>query len=223
MKALLIFFLSISTFCFAQKEYRFDYMLEYETTIYRDSVIKFKEYYLTNSKMNNYLAVLKEKDSLYYEFFLTDENGIHADAKILKTDFYKAEFINVDCNSVLPYQNPYKHKTKRYDFYNLKDTIINDTAYYHYKMQSNNSRREKSKKVGSEHYIVNKKTAFHLPILRFPTAYEYWKKKKNIPNGIGIDHFSMSYYNELVYQQKLINTIKIETKIIIPKECDYTK
>ena len=38
MKVLLSTFILISTICFAQKQYEFDYLIEYELTFYKDSI-----------------------------------------------------------------------------------------------------------------------------------------------------------------------------------------
>ena len=216
--------LLISTFCFSQKQYDFDYLIEYELIIYKDSVEKtIKRFYLTNSKRNNYLAVVTELDSLNYTMDFKDENGLSFNVNFLKSDLNKAEFINVECDYISRYVNPYKFRTKEYDFVNLKDTLINDIAFARYKLTSIKPKKEKRKKLGTEIYIIDKNTKFHLPVLYFPTAYEEWKSKKNIPNGIFKERLLFEYSGKLSIKEEIVGYHKINKKIIIDPKCDYTK
>jgi len=143
----IITFLLISTFCFSQKQYDFDYLIEYELTTYKDSVEKtIKIFYLTNSRRNNYLAVVTELDSLNYIMDFKDENGLAFNVNLLKSDLNKAEFINIDCDYVRNYHNRFKFRIKEYDFLNIKDTIINGTEYNRYKLTSIKPRKKERKK-----------------------------------------------------------------------------
>lgn len=234
MKLLIIAFILISTYCFSQKQYEFDYLIEYKMTIYKDSIkIKnrkfrkedktIKKYYLTNSKKNNYNAVITEQDSLYYKMIFKDENGIYANVIILKSDLNKAEFINIDCKSIFRYQNPYKYQIKNYDFFKLNDTVIGAKNFSMFKLESIKPRRVKRKKLGIKFYIIDKETSFHLPILDFSTAYEEWKKERSLPNGIFKQKYFIDYYGKLSSKEKLINYWKTDKKIVINNDCDYTK
>jgi hypothetical protein len=224
MKPFLIIFLLISTFCFSQKQYDFDYLIEYELTTYKDSVEKtIKRFYLTNSNKNNYLAVITELDSLNYRMDFKDENGLSFNVNFLKSDLNKAEFINVSCDYVRNYDNPFKFLIKEYDFLNLNDTIIDKVEYSRYKLTSIKPKKKKRKKLATEFYIIDKKTKFHSPIFYFPTAYEEWKSKKNIPNGIFKERYLIDFYGNLDSKEKLINYTKIDKKVVIKNECDYTK
>jgi len=221
---LIITFLLISTFCFSQKQYDFDYLIEYELTTYKDSVEKtIKRFYLTNSRRNNYLAVVTELDSLNYTMDFKDENGLSFNVNFLKSDLNKAEFVNIDCDYVRNYHNPFKFRIKEYDFLNLNDTIINGTEYNRYKLTSIKPRKKKRKKLATEFYIIEKKTEFHLPVFYFPTAYEEWKSKKNVPNGIFKERYLIDFYGDLDSKEKLIKYTKIDKKVVIEDECDYTK
>lgn len=234
MKTLLIIILLISTYSFSQKQYEFDYLIKYEMTLFKDSIKiknrKFRKddktlikYYLTNSKKNNYIATITEQDSLNYKMIFKDENGIFFNVLFLKTDLNKAEFINVDCRSVSRYKNPYKYQTKNYNFFKLNDTLLNGVNYLMYKLESIKPKRVKRKKLGTKFYIINKETTFHLPILDFSTAYEEWKKEGNLPNGIFQQKFLVDYYGQLDFKEKFINYWKIDKKIVIKNDCDYTK
>ncbi|PNW26403.1 hypothetical protein [Formosa algae] len=208
MKLLLATFLLFSIHCFSQKQYEFDYLIEYEQTLYKDSIkIKnqpfrekdktTKKYYLTNSKNNNYRAVITELDSLYYKMIFKDENGIYSNVTFLKSDLNTAEFINIDCKYVTRYKNPFKHQTKNYDFFKLTDTVINGKTFSKYKLESIKPRKVKRKKLGTKFYIIDKETSFHLPVLDFSTAYEEWKTEGNLANGIFIEKYFIDYYGNL--------------------------
>ncbi|QOD61684.1 hypothetical protein H9I45_04335 [Polaribacter haliotis] len=234
MKLLITTFLLISTYCFSQKQYEFDYLLEYEITFYKDSIkIKnrkfrkedktIKKYYLTNSKKNNYSAVITELDSLNYKMIFKDENGIYSNVTFLKSDLNKAEFINIDCKNVSRYENPFKYQTKNYDFFKLNDTVISEKTFWMYKLESIKPKKVKRKKLGTEYYILDKGTSFHLPILNFSTAYEEWKKEGNLPNGIFQQKYFIDYYGQLDSKEELINYWKTDKKIVINNDCDYTE
>ncbi len=236
MKLLLITFLLFSTYCFSQKQYEFDYLIEYEYTVYKDTLkiknhplrekIKTtKKYYLTNSKKNNYTARMSEVDSLNYRIVFLDQNEIHSNVTVLKSDFIKAEFINIECKYISEYVNrhsisPYKYQTKNYDFFKLNDTLINGETYSKYKFGSNKPKRAKRKGLATLYYIIKNGTEFHSPILTFPTAYEEWKVKRNIPNGIYIEKYLLDSYGQLNSKETLVNYWKIDKKIVIQKGCD---
>lgn len=233
MKIFLIAFLLFSTYCFSQKQYEFDYRIEYELTLYKDSIkIKnrpFREkdeitrkYYLTNSKKNNYSAVITDLDSINYKMIFKDENGIYSNVTISKSDFDKAEFVNIDCKYVSKYGNPYKYQTKNYDFFELKDTLINGKTFSKYKLESIKPKKVKRRKLGTQFYIIDTKTEFHVPILNFSTAYEEWKSKRKLPNGIFLEKYFIDYYGQLDSKEKLINYWKTDKKIVINNDCDYT-
>jgi hypothetical protein len=235
MKLLLTTFLFVSTICFSQKQYEFDYIIEYELISYKDPIKipnhKFrketetsKKYYLTNSNKNNYIAIITDLDSLNYQMVLRDQDGIYANVKVLKSELFKAEVINIDCNNIIPYINRFKYQTKNYDFFRLKDTVLNTKTYSLYKLASiRNTKRIRRKKIGTEFYIIDKETSFHLPILSFGTAYEEWKTDGNLPNGIFFQKFFIDYNGNLDAKEKLINYWKTDKKIVINDDCDYTK
>jgi len=231
MKLLLTACLLFSTICFSQKQYEFDYLIEYELTCYKDFVEidnrpfrekdkTTKKYYLTNSKKNNYIATITELDSLNYKMIFKDENGIFSNDTFLKYDLNNAEFINIDCKNVTTYQNPYKYQTSNYDFFKLADTLINGKIFSKFKLESIKPKRTKRKKLGTQFYIIDKETSFHLPVLEFSTAYEEWKSKQNLPNGIFTEKYFIDFYGYLHSKEKLIKYSKINKKIVISSDCD---
>lgn len=226
MKQLTILILTLSTvLCFSQKRYEFDYLIEYKRTFYKDSLTEktISRFYLTNSKKNSYLAVITNSDSLNYQMDFKDENGLTFNVNFLKSDLNKAEFINAECGYISKYRNPYKFRIKEYDFFNLKDTLINGIEFARYKLTSIKPKKEKRKKLGTEIYIIDKNTKFHLPVLYSPTAYEEWKSKKNVPNGIFKERLLFDYYGNLSVKEEMIGYHKINKTIIIDEKCDYTQ
>jgi len=234
MKPFIIIFFLFTTICFSQKQYKFDYLVEYELTLFKDSIKiknrafrkkeeKIKRYYLTNSKNNDYLAIITEKDSLNYRMVFKDYNGIYSDVIFLKTNLNKAEFINIECKYVIKYSNPYKYQIDNHDFFILKDTVINEKAFSRYKLRCIKPKLIRKKKLGTEFYIIDKSTEFHLPILKFSTAYEEWKNNKFLPNGIFSEKYFIDYNGALDSNEKIIKYYKIDMKITIQDECDYTK
>lgn len=234
MKLLSIVFILSATLCFSQQQYEFDYLLEYETTIYKDSfqvnISKspgknetFKKYYLTNSKKNNYSAIITELDSLYYTMVFKDENGISSQTTFLKTDLNAAEFINIHCKDVKRYRNDFKYRTKEYDFFKLNDTLIKGKTYAKYKLTSIKPKKEKRHKLATKFFIIDRETAFHLPLFQLSTSYEEWKLEKTLPNGLFFEKYLIDYYGKLTFKETLVSYSKIDKKIVINEDCDYTK
>ena len=234
MKLLLTTLLLISTFCYSQKQYEFDYLIGYELTFYKDSAKitnrpfrekdeTLKKYYLTNSKKNNYRAVITELDSLNYNMIFKDDNGIYSNVILSKSDFNVAEFINIDCKNITRYQNPFKYKTKYYAFFKLNDTMLNGKQYSKFKLESIKPKRTKKEQLGTQFYIIDEEMSFNLPVLDFSTAYEEWKIERNLPNGIFIETYFIDYNGYLDSKEKLINYWKIDKKIVINEDCDYTE
>jgi len=219
----LFFILLISIPSFGQKKYLFDYMMEYDFK-YTDTSKVRKEYILTNSKDNSYILKVYEKDSLNFKLDFLDFNGIHSNAVLDKNSFIKSEFITFNCGIVHEHHDSYKYLTKKYDFINKPDTLVDGEHYSQYIFKCNKPKREKRKKLGTLHFIVENNTSFHLPILYLynSIAYEEWKLERNIPNGIPKEIFMEAYLKKEYYlSSKLKQFAKINKCAIIPAECDY--
>ena len=85
---------------FAQKTYKFDHLLEYEVTYFKDSLRKnsrifretdttYTKIYLTHSQRNNYRAILTELDSLTFMMDFRDYEGVTFRFKFSKSVFYE--------------------------------------------------------------------------------------------------------------------------------------
>ena len=224
MKNQFLLFLLFSNyqFSFGQKKYSFDYAIQYNFQANDSSKVQ-NRFYLTNSKDNSYVLQVTEKDDLNYNLFFIDQNGIASTTYLSKKDFFDAEIINLKCDFVSRYRNPFKYQTDNYDFINQKDTLINNISYSMYIIKSNKPKREKRKRLATLHFVVEKNTDFHLPILLEITPYEEWKKERNIPNGIPKQFYFTNYLNNTkTFIYNLVDFVKINRLIIIPNECDYT-
>ena len=217
-----LFFLFLSQIIFAQKTYNFDYVLEYKTT--KNDSIKVDLSYLINSKNNDFLLEIKSLDSTNYKINFTDRTSLFTYATLNKNAFDTAEKINVSCDVIFKFLNPFKYQTKNYDYFNLKDTLINDTLFFHCELKSNRSLKyQKRKNIHSLHLIIDKKSADFLPFLYQITSYEEWKKEKNIPNGKLQMLYYVNWENKITDKWILNKIIPIEKKLIIEKGCDKIK
>ena len=227
MKSFLFLFLFFSTTCFSQKTYQFDYLLEFEYT----SHVNMKEakkirqstiFYLTNSTNNEYYVRVSEKDSLTFRLHFYDYKGNISDVIVPKKDFFKAETFSIKCEYVSHYVNLFKYQTKHYDFYRLNDTVVENKIYKVTMLSSNKPKREKRKKLGKIYYFLDDSLSFHLPLFTFPTAYEEWKLSKSLLHGLYSKKLTYDYYGTLYFEEKLLNYYKIDKRIEIPSECDYS-
>lgn len=220
MKYFLFIFYFISTTCVAQKEYSFDYYIEYSFKSYVDSTLNKKVIYMTNSRDNSYFAKIEELDEHNFMLEFVAQDHIKSEVEVTKDNLFKAESLTINCNSDLIYKNRYKFRVKTYAYDILPDTLMNNTLLKSYRLKYVGDRkRKKSFSVGTNLYIVKDSTDFHLPILTHSTAFEEWKKEGGIPGGIYKEKIFYDYDDKLSYKFILNNYYPINKKIIIPAEC----
>ncbi|TYA55284.1 hypothetical protein [Formosa maritima] len=233
LKPILIVSLLFTTLSFSQKQYEFDYLIEYDVTVNKESkeiqnnsssnsTQASKKYYFTNSKKNNYQAIVFDLDSLHYKMCFKDEDGIMFNVNFLKSDLHKAEIMNIKCENVRRYLNPYKYQIKNYEYQILNDTLLDNKSYSHYTLGAINPKKAISKKIGTEVFIIDKETSFHVPILEHSTAYEEWKANGTLPNGIFYEKLFIDYKGDLESKETLVGYWKIDKKIVFSEDCDYT-
>lgn len=230
MKGLLLLLILVSSNSVAQKTYIFDHISVYNRAIIQptedykrkidtNQVKELEIIYLTKKDDNSYFARLSEKDALHYSLNLTDHNGTRLKMTISKNTFNESEVLKAPCKNVSKVTNLFKYQIKNYDFKTLSDTILQNTTYSSYKLISINPKRAKRKKLGTILYIIDKKTADHLPLLPSPTAYEEWKSKKNIPNGLYAEKLQLFYSGATWVKEKMISNHSIKKQIIIDSSC----
>ncbi len=219
---LLFLCLIFSASCLGQQKYLFDYLIEYDFQFLETHKTQ-KMLFLTNSKDNSYFIQVSEKDSLTYNVYFLDSKGIISTTYINKNDFQTAEMITLKCDFVSHFINPFKYQVENYHFENKNDTLIGEDKLGYYILKSNTAKRAKKKKLGINHYIVEKNTDFHLPLLlNFETAFEEYKTDNKIPNGIPKILYTTSFLGKksLIYNLKSFS--KINKILFVPKECSYT-
>ena len=222
-RLLLLFNVFIGSFVNAQKKYHFDYALLYKNE--SNTGKKSTSLYFINSRNNTYqMYVHEDKDSIDSIIHFVDYKGITSNSKVNINLFYKAETITNDCGSVLKFTNQYKYNSKNYTIEKYKDTLINDTTYFHYSIKSLKSLKyQKRKKIQTEHFIIDKESSDFKPFLYQPLLYNLYTDNKTLPNG----KLKMSYYidvnGKLTFKRELYKAIQSDKYLTIPEECDYTK
>jgi hypothetical protein len=221
-KVYLLFYLLFLCQLFAQKKYLFDHALLIKEK-YKVNDQKFNSVFLVNSKNNSYrLYAHNNIDTLNYTMHFVDQNGVSFNSLVSKIDFHKAETISNTCKEVVRFSNPYKEKSKNYFFVNYKDTIINDTSYYHYAIKCNKKLKyQKRKKIVTIHYVVEKQDSNFLPFTYFSTIYETWKRSKSIPTGCPKLIYFINTIGEETGRME-ISKIKVIKYATFPEECDYS-
>lgn len=238
MKILLLLFFLTSTFSYSQKQFEFDYIMEYDVTLYidstkiqkrdyRDSKINTKSYYLTNSKHNEYYAVIREEDSLNYNLIFQDhEKKLFSRAVILKSELNDADLIDMNCRAVRTLGDPIllnNFKKEDFELIKLKDTVINKESFFHYAYRYTNLRKNKRKKMGTYYFIMDKSSNFDLPLFKHLNLYEIWLLNKTMPMGLIKERYYIDYYGKLIMTEKLNDFIKTGKKINMPKGCGSTE
>lgn len=213
--------LSFSTL--GQKKYSFDYALVYKERC-KEHQKPFEMIYLINSQKSNYKLLAHPKDSTALTIHFTDSDGVSVYGSMLKDDFFKVETITNDCSQIFRYRTLAKDQKQDYKIENCKDTLINDTTYYHYKMFSTKSiKYQKRKKIVTSHFIVNKKNDSNLDFTTSSIIFELDPEHNSIPKGIAKTIFFVNTEGEITSRLELDGILKTDRFLTIPEECDYTK
>ncbi|MGB1211356.1 MAG: hypothetical protein ACPG41_08015 [Lacinutrix venerupis] len=225
MKYITLALLLSFSFCFAQKTYEFDTLLEYEcrfNTTKSDTTVT--QYLYTNSKDNSYYISVRDYDSLHYSLNFYAYNKYHSQVKVIKSKLFKSAEIDIlDCETIHNSSSKYKFRTKEYDFVNLKDTLVNNTLNKTYKLSYLKSKKKKKRrKIGTIQYIIKPNTEYHLPVLYHITAYNEWDKERNIPNGIFKEYIFYNYNDEITNHYKLKEIKHTAVKLNVTKPCPPT-
>lgn len=239
MKTLILLFSLTFTISYSQKLYDFDYIMEYDAMIRYEKPVKIRKqgykvsernvkgYFLINSKQNEYYAVITEEDSLNYNLVFQDhKRKLISKAVVLKSDLNDADLINMNCRDIRGLADPLSinHlKKDDFDLVKLKDTLINNVSFNHYKYSYSNSKKRKRKKIGTTYLIIDKSSNFNLPLFRNLNLYEKWILNKKTPMGLIKEIYYTDYFGKLRYTEKLIDFIKTGKKIYIPKSCGLTE
>lgn len=220
MKYLLPLFLIITSLSYSQSTYRFNYLIEYDFESIKDSTKNKTVIYLTNSLDNSYYLKITPADSSNFKLEFIKQDYIWTTFNLDKQEFYRSEFITINCDYNLVYRNNFKFRVKEYNFITLKDTLINEAHLKRYKLEySGRRKRKKSFPIGTNIYIIKDSTEFHLPILTHSTAYEEWKKDGDIPKGIFQEKIFYDFENKLESTYKLKKVFLIKKRLIIPEDC----
>lgn len=208
--------------------------MEYEATLFHKKPVKIKNqhsrvseqrmerYYMVNSQQNEYFALIFEKDSLNYHLYLFDhKRKVNANAVALKSDLNDADLIDMNCKNIFSTMDSLK--SEDYDFSQLKDTLINDESFFHYKYSFRNKKKAKRKKIGTYYFVIDKSSNFDLPFFRQLNLFEKWVSNKKMPMGLIKEIYYIDYYGKLRFTEKLIDFISTEKKIYIPKSCGLTE
>ncbi|TDD77521.1 hypothetical protein [Flavobacterium caseinilyticum] len=216
----LLFFLFCSFTIYSQKNYSFNYIIEYNFQKNETSKPE-KRYLLTNSEDDSYSVYVYEEDNLNFKMDFKDEKGIRSISTIDKNDFFKAETMVLSCENIQYQKDKRKYDSARFDFINKKDTLINGISYQNYEMKYRKNAESKRYNRGISNYIVENNTDFHPPLMMFSSIFDVSATSKNRPNGIAKEIFSLSHDKkqyEFIY--KLSQFAKIQKFLEIPAECD---
>ncbi len=218
---LLLFFLLISTGLFSQKKYSFDYLIEYDFQENEKSRVK-KRYILTNSKDNTYdLLVWQSSAKNINIFFCVDLEGIRILKHIPARDLFSNEKLFINCNDYIVGRISSIYNDKKYRFTVHRDSMMLTDTLQHYQMDIISKKLKKQYKFGTSHYLVEKETQFHLPLMRFSEKFDARITSKNIPNGIANEMYTINDFRHTKeYHYKLVNYVKIEKEIIISNHCE---
>ena len=197
-------------------EYNFNSRLVYEVTDLKNQKKNRIVTYFINEQDNSYNAFQNSISSKQNEVTFVDQNGIYWKGEIKTEDLNKPK-ITLGKEQITHHSNHYKYQIDNYDFIELKDTILDNKVCKRFMLKSNNAEREKNKKLGTEIYVID--TSLNMkPLLPFSTAYEIWKTRKNIPNGLIVEKYLFNYKNEMVIKEKLKSSENVNLTFDLPSE-----
>lgn len=197
-------------------EYNFNCRLTYEFIDLKNQKKNHDVNYLINNQDNSYYSSYHSISGNMEEVTFLDQNGVYWKGQ-LKNQILSNLEITLEKELLRKYSNPYKFQVDNYDFIELKDTLLNNKMCKRVMLKSNSAEREQKKKLGREVYVIDTSSDMK-PLLTFSTAYEIWKKRKNIPNGIIIEKYLYNYKGEMVIQEKLKSSENISLKFKMASE-----
>lgn len=191
-------------------EYTFTRQLTYEVTDYKNPKKNRTVTYLLNDENNSYHITLNNISKKQDELILLHYDELYWKGQINKEDLKKPN-ITLEKGLQSGFSNPYKYQVDNYDFTALKDTILNHKVCKRFILKSNDPVKEKKKKLGREVYVIDTSSESK-PLLTFCTAYEIWKQRKNIPNGVIVEKYFYNYKKELVFKETLKSSDDINVR-----------
>jgi hypothetical protein len=213
MKNLWIITILISTICYSQKTYFFDYKIDYEYINYSDSTKNCIKTFYVNSKNNTYFARRTAIGTSNSKIEFIDRNGAYL-LKKFSNKIFNNKIVYINKYDIKNYSYPFVYQLDNYHFSEINDTVLNSKVYKKIFFLSNDLKRAKKKKIGTLMYILD--TNFnHQPLLEFSTAFEVWKVNGKMPNGLIIESILKGYENKLVVTEKLKEIKSISMNLII--------
>lgn len=213
---ILLLFTFVTSALMAQKEYRFDYMLQYDSY---NSISKKtdSQYFFVNSSDNSFiLSVLDSEGKV--EMFLKDVNAKIYHSKMPREDFFVL-MIAMRCPLTLNWNNDRKNET-RYEYANARDSLINAVPYYHFEMRPPNKKKDANKNLKPIHYLYTQSENFSMPVVltnRF--LYDLWKEGGQKFSGLLSENYILEADGSKRALSKLVTVLKIEKIIIVDTTC----
>jgi DNA-dependent RNA polymerase auxiliary subunit epsilon len=209
--AILLFYKSTVT---NADSYYFDYKLVYQVTNAEKPANNYKKSYYINSKDNSYVGKLMAMNDTEVEYMFIDQNGYSARVIIQPAQIPLIDTVGITVSSLNVYENPYKFQVDNFNFFRLADTIINEKKLSRFWLKCSKSKLQQRKKFWSMIFMVDESVSFK-PLLTHATAYEIWKKRHNIPDGLLTQLDNYNEAGKLVSSEKLISmdTLNISMKL----------
>lgn len=199
------------------KHYVVDYKLEYDVIYPQDSTKNHKAIYYINSKRNSFFATARPNKEGKLTIYFTDNDGKSFDGPVTQNDLALIEKTGIAQKTFFDLKNPYKYQINNYDYFAKGDTLINGHKCSAYLLRSTKPKREKRKKFFHEVYYFDtaKKMA---PLLIHATAYEIWKARKSVPDGLLVQKDGFTVDNIYAYSERLLTVTQVNFTIILVGE-----
>ncbi|MFP9100426.1 hypothetical protein ACLI09_15350 [Flavobacterium sp. RHBU_24] len=196
------------------KKYVVDYKLEYDAIYPQDSTKNYKAIYYIGSTANNFFATAKPDKEGKLKLYFRDNDGRSFNGNVTPDDLASIEKISIAQKAFYEFSNPYKYQINNYDYFATGDSIVNGRKCSGYSLRSTKPKREKRKKLIHEMYYIDTTTKM-LPLLIEPTAYEIWKARKNISNGLLVQKDAFKIDGTLFYTEKLVHVTPVDFTITL--------
>lgn len=211
-----LLFTFVTSALMAQKEYRFDYMLQYDSY---NSISKKtdSQYFFVNSSDNSFILSVLDSDG-NVEMFLKDVNAKIYHSKMPRDDFFVL-MIAMRCPLTLNWDNGRKNET-RYEYANARDSVIDAIPCYHFEMRLPNKKKRGDKNFKAIHYLYTQSEDFSMPVVltnRF--LYDLWKDGGKKISGFLSENYILEADGSKRLLSKLVTVLKIEKIIIVDTNC----
>lgn len=212
-----LFLLLLTTSAWAQKDFAFDYIAEYDFRMVDSAKVQ-KRWFWFNSHDNSYRLEIIDTGRGNVRCYFFEINGKTSTFIMDKEQFFAGAACATNCKLVTDmFRDRYYHE-EDYALTSV-DTLVNGTPRNLFTAASKDPKREQRKKLGKACYIYGNQPEFDKPMIIPAIDYYLWKRDPKFPVGLPLDRYQLTFEGKRTFWYHLVDYAPLKVYFIIPKEC----